>query len=271
MENTKVLFVSQNITPYLDGENIIGHISRYLPQGIHERGREIRTFMPQFGNINVRRNQLHEVIRLSGMNLIINNTDHPLILKVASIQSARMQIYFIDNEEYFHRKYEFRDKNNKFFDDNDERAIFFARGVIETVKKLGWSPDIIHCHGWMSCLTPIFIKKSYKDNPLFSNSKVVVSIYDDFFDENFHPNFANKIKLGSMALKDLKHLKEPNYVNLMKNALDYSDGLICGSEVVKEEVKEYAEQIGVPVLPYHSLETYIDAYNEFYDKLLKKK
>ena len=176
MEKTKVLFVQQEITPYLKDSHM-GIIGRYLPQGIQEKGREIRTFMPRYGCINERRNQLHEVIRLSGMNLIINDTDHPLIIKVASIQSARMQIYFIDNEDYFQRKYVFCDSSNKFFKDNDERAIFFARGVLETVKKLGWIPDIVHCHGWISGLLPIYLKTAFFDNPLFTDTKVVYSIY----------------------------------------------------------------------------------------------
>jgi starch synthase len=180
MEKTKVLFVTQEITPYLKDSHM-GMIGRYLPQGIQEKGREIRTFMPRYGNINERRNQLHEVIRLSGMNLIINDADHPLIIKVASIQQARMQIYFIDNEDYFQRKHTFYDKNNKFFPDNDERVIFYSRGVIETVKKLGWGPDIIHCHGWMTSLVPLYIKKAFYENPLFTDTKVIISLYDDDF------------------------------------------------------------------------------------------
>ena len=164
MEKIKVLFVNQEITPYLK-ESHMGKVGRFLPQGIQERGKEIRTFMPRYGNINERRNQLHEVIRLSGMNLIIDDTDHPLIIKVASIQSARMQIYFIDNEDYFQRKATFTDKDGGFFEDNDERAIFYSRGVLETVKKLGWSPDIVHCHGWMTSLIPLYIKRAFRENP----------------------------------------------------------------------------------------------------------
>lgn len=158
MKNTKVLFISQEITPYLP-ESEMALIGRNLPQGIQERGKEIRTFMPRYGCINERRNQLHEVIRLSGMNLVIDDTDHPLIIKVASIQSARMQVYFIDNEDYFHRKFTLSDENNAFFEDNDERSIFFARGVLETVKKLRWAPDLIHCHGWISAFVPILVKR----------------------------------------------------------------------------------------------------------------
>jgi len=148
-KKARVLFVSQEVTPYLD-ETPMGLIGRHLPQGIQERGKEIRLFMPKYGCINERRNQLHEVIRLSGMNLIIDDTDHPLIIKVASIQSARMQVYFIDNQEYFERKYTLVDKKGVHFADNDERSIFFCRGVIETVKKLGWAPDVVHLHGWFT-------------------------------------------------------------------------------------------------------------------------
>ena len=202
MEKTKVLFVQQEITPYLKDSHM-GIIGRYLPQGIQEKGREIRTFMPRYGCINERRNQLHEVIRLSGMNLIINDTDHPLIIKVASIQSARMQIYFIDNEDYFQRKHVFCDASNNFFKDNDERAIFFARGVLETVKKLGWAPDIVHCHGWMSSLLPIYLKRAFVDNPLFSDTKVVYSIYDDDFAAPFNNNFAGKISLPGIKEEDI--------------------------------------------------------------------
>ncbi|MCW8940509.1 MAG: glycogen/starch synthase, partial [Flavobacteriales bacterium] len=161
MKKKKVLFISQEISPYLE-ESELANIGRHLPQGIQEKGKEIRTFMPKFGCINERRNQLHEVIRLSGMNLIIDDNDHPLIIKVGSIQQARLQVYFIDSEDFFDRKAMLHDtKSGKLFEDNDERAIFFARGVLETVKKLGWVPDIVHCHGWMTSLVPLYIKTSY--------------------------------------------------------------------------------------------------------------
>ena len=180
MRKARILFVSSEIHPYLDLTEQ-SKVARFLPQGIQERGKEIRTFMPKFGNINERRNQLHEVIRLSGMNLIIDDSDHPLIIKVASIQAARMQVYFIDNEEYFQRKYMARDAADNFYHDNDDRTIFFCRGVLETVKKLGWAPDIIHCHGWMTSLIPLLIKTSYKDDPMFNTSKVAYSLYNDAF------------------------------------------------------------------------------------------
>jgi len=267
MEKAKVLFVTQEITPYLN-ESPMGIIGRYLPQGIQEKGSEIRTFMPRYGNINERRNQLHEVIRLSGMNLIIDDSDHPLIIKVASIQQARMQIYFIDNEDYFQRKFTFHDKNNKFFNDNDERAVFYCRGVLETVKKLGWGPDIVHCHGWMTSLVPLYIKKAYRDNPLFSETKVIYSIYDDDFDDIMNKDFINKIKLEGITVKDLKHYKTANYVNIIKAAIDFSDGIIIGSPTIHPEIVEYLKESDKPFLEYQPPDRYVNAYNEFYDEVL---
>jgi len=267
IKKANVLFVNQEITPYLK-ESHMGLVGRFLPQGIQERGKEIRTFMPRYGSINERRNQLHEVIRLSGMNLIIDDSDHPLIIKVASIQSARMQIYFIDNEDYFHRKYMFKDKNEKFFADNDERAIFFSRGVIETVKKLAWAPDIIHCHGWMSSLVPLYTRRVYQDNPLFSDAKLVISIYNDEFPDSMNKDFANKLKFDGIPEKDLKYYKKANYVNLIKAAIDLSDGVIIAHPEVHPEILEYLAKTDKPVLEYTNSEEYIDVYNEFYDELL---
>ena len=211
MKATKVLYITSEITPYLP-ESEISTISRYLPQGIQERGREIRTFMPKYGNINERRNQLHEVIRLSGMNLIIDDTDHPLIIKVASIQAARMQVYFIDNEDYFQRKATLTDANGNYFDDNDERSIFFVRGVLETVKKLRWVPDIIHCHGWITALTPLYIKKAYADDPCFKNSKIVYSVYDDDFNNLFAQNFSEKLMLEGIEPSDVEAIDRKSVV-----------------------------------------------------------
>jgi len=268
MEKAKVLFIAQEITPYLP-ESHMGTICRYLPQGTQEKGREIRTFMPRFGNINERRNQLHEVIRLSGMNLIIDDNDHPLIIKVASIQQARMQVYFIDNDDYFHRKFTLRGKNGEFYKDNDERAVFFSRGVLETVKKLGWPPDIVHCHGWMTSLVPIYIKKAFKDNPLFSDTKIICSLYNDGFEENLSDDLAKKIKLDGITNKDLAHYDKPNYISLMKNAIDNSDALIMGDENINDEIKEYLEKSGKPSLDFIPItDDYIPAFNEFYDKVL---
>jgi starch synthase len=268
MNKAKILYVMQEITPYLK-ENPISHIGRHLPQGIQERGREIRTFMPRYGNINERRNQLHEVIRLSGMNLIIEDADHPLIIKVASIQQARMQVYFIDNEDYFHRKTLYRDKSGTFFEDNDERMIFFARGVLETVKKLGWPPDIIHCHGWFTSLLPLYIKTAFKDNPLFSDSKVVFSVYNDVFDETLNSNMLKKLKYDRIKDSELKSYKKATYEGIIKGALDYSDAVIVGSDTLEPIFQAYIQQLDKPILNFQNGDTFIEAYNDFYNELLK--
>ena len=268
MESKKVLYVSQEITPYLS-ETDLSKIARYLPQGIQERGKEIRTFMPRYGCINERRNQLHEVIRLSGMNLIINDTDHPLIIKVASIQSARMQVYFIDNEDYFSRKQLYADSEGNEFDDNDERVIFFARGVIETVRKLRWAPDIVHCHGWMSALVPAYLKHAYSDDPLFSNHKAIYSVYNNGFKKPFGKEFAEKLKKDGITELPDSLPDSPDFKNLTRLAIDNSDGIIFGSEDADADIEGYAGATGKPVLPFTDDESYIDIYNDFYDKLLQ--
>lgn len=267
MEKPKVLFVQQEITPYLK-ETHMGHIGRHLPQGIQERKKEIRTFMPRYGCINERRNQLHEVIRLSGMNLIIDNTDHPLIIKVASIQSARMQIYFIDNEDFFQRKFTLTNKTGKYFEDNDERAIFFTRGVIETVKKLGWAPDLVHCNGWFTSLMPFYLKEAMNDNPMFSETKVIYSIYNDEFPDSLSKSMASKLKTKGMKEAALKKYADPTYLNISKIAMDYSDGIIIGEQNINQELEKYARESGKPLLDYHDRDTYLDAYNKFYDEVL---
>jgi starch synthase len=268
MAAKKILFITTEISPYLV-ETEMSNIARNLPQGIHERGKEIRTFMPKFGIINERRNQLHEVIRLSGMNLIINDTDHPLIIKVASIQAARMQIYFIDNEDFFQRKHLLHDANGNEFEDNDERSIFYVRGVMETVKKLRWVPDLIHCHGWMTALAPLYIKKHYKGDPCFKNSKVVYSVYDDEFNIPFREDFAKKLKVDGVTQADVKGIKEkPDFEALSKLAIDFSDGVIQGSPSIHSGVKEYIQtREKICFLDYQPEDIYIDAFNNFYDQI----
>jgi len=267
----KILFITTEISPYL-ADTEMSLIARNLPQGIHERGKEIRTFMPKFGCINERRNQLHEVIRLSGMNLIIDETDHPLIIKVASIQSARMQIYFIDNEDFFQRKYLLRDGNGVEFEDNDERCIFYIRGVMETVKKLRWVPDLIHCHGWMTALAPLYIKKHYKGDPCFKNAKVVYSLYNDGFEKPLRENFAKKLKIEGVTQNDIKFLKEaPNYTNLSKLAIDFSDGVIEGSPDVPSNIIDYAKgKEGLRYLSYQKEENYVEEFDKFYELIVSK-
>lgn len=270
MDTVKVLYISQEIIPYLP-ESEVANMSRYLPQVIQEKGREIRTFMPRFGCVNERRNQLHEVIRLSGMNLIIDDTDHPLIIKVASIQSARMQVYFIDNDDLFHRKFTVTDENGEEFDDNEDRSIFFVRGVLETVKKLRWTPDIIHCQGWMTALTPIYIKKAFNTDPFFKNSKIVYSIYGDDFKKPFSSSFSDKLKLDGITDDDLKTIlkKEVSFSDLTKFAMEYSDGVVLASPSVNKELSDFVRKSGKLYLPTPDAENYADAYNEFYDKVLE--
>ena len=267
----RVLFVNSEIYPYLP-ESEIANIGRYLPQGIQERKKEIRSFMPRYGCINERKNQLHEVIRLSGMNVVVNDVDRPVVIKVASIAAARsIQVYFIDNEDYFHRKSVYFDENGKFFADNGERAIFFARGVLETVKKLRWAPDVIHCQGWISQILPLYLKKAYKDDPIFSNSKVVLSIYNDTPGADFPEDFKNKIMFGGITPEDMVAMAKPDGINLAKLAAAYSDGIILGSQDIPAEITDFCKEAGLPVLPYNAEAladgTYIDDYNSFYDNL----
>lgn len=265
----KVLFVCSEIFPYLP-ESPVSLAGRYLPQCIQEQKREIRSFMPRYGCINERKNQLHEVIRLSGMNIIINDLDRPLIIKVASISAARMQVYFIDNDDYFRRKSVYTDASGKEFEDNDERAIFFARGVLETVKKLRWAPDIIHCQGWMSHLVPVYLKKAYKDDPIFAESKVVLSLFNDTPEEPFNKSFPEKISFGGATAQDVPFLKDPDGINLAKTALQYSDGVIlCGKEM-DGELLAYCKERGLPTLPFkeENIENgAYEGYNSFYDTL----
>ena len=266
-KKARVLFVSQEITPYLD-ETPMSVIGRKLPQGIQEKGKEIRTFMPKFGIINERRNQLHEVIRLSGMNLIIDDNDHPLIIKVGSIQAARMQVYFIDNQEYFERKFALTDKKGEHYSDNDERAIFFCRGVIETVKKLGWAPHVVHLQGWMTSLIAMYLKKSFKDNPLFADTKIVYSVYDDEFTTPLNKDFSKKLMHEGIEKTDLEYYKNPTYINITKQAIDLADGIIKGSAKLNPEIEKYIKKSGKLVLEYLPEEDYIDAYSEFYDAVM---
>ncbi len=270
----KILYVSSEIFPFLP-QTDMSYIGRHLPQAIQEAGGEIRSFMPKYGSINERRNQLHEVIRLSGMNIIIKDIDRPLIIKVASISAARMQVYFIDNEDYFQRKFIYRDEKERFFADNDERGIFFARGVLETVKKLRWKPTLVHCHGWLSHLLPLYLKKVYRNDPLFTNAKVVLSLYNDLTTETFNENMRSKVLTGGIKPKDVEFLAEPNAVNLAKTAIQYADGVVLANPDVDTSLTDYAESLGLPVLPFIDPQdpesTYITDYNRFYDKILETK
>ena len=268
MASRKILYVCQEIMPYLP-ETELSALCRRLAQAMQERGNEIRTFMPRYGCVNERRNQLHEVIRLSGMNLIIDDNDHQLIIKVASIPSARIQIYFIDNDDYFARKAVLTDADGKEFADNDERAIFFARGVLETVRKLNWSPSVVHCMGWMSAVMPIYLKRVFNDDPLFRDVKVVVSLCDDRFEQPLDANFKTRIANEGVKDEKLEDLTLPSYENLYRFVIDYADGIVVSSANADKELVEYARQSGKPMLEYQdpAAEECFDNYNRFYENL----
>lgn len=269
-EPNRILFVSQQIYPYLDQETPIRMLNRKLPEWFQSSGYETRTFMPKFGEINERRNQLHEVIRLSGLNIIISEVDHPLLIKVASIQSARIQIYFIDNDDYFYRRKGIVGVDGEEYKDNDERSIFFARGVLETVKKLRWTPTIVYCSGWMSALTPLFIKKLYADTPFFEKSKVIVSLDNDEYQTPFSSKFSNKILGGGILNSDIRGIAglPVGYEDLMRLAIDYADAIVLSSETVNQRLLNYAQNSGKPIMPYagEDKEAYLNFCNSLLDK-----
>tara|TARA_R110002072_G_scaffold174802_13_gene330482 strand:+ start:4665 stop:5399 length:735 start_codon:yes stop_codon:yes gene_type:complete len=235
------------------------------PRAVNSKDGQIRIFMPRYGNINERRHQLHEVIRLSGMNLVINDLDMPLIIKVASIPKERMQVYFIENDDYFKRKATYADEDGIFYPDNDERGIFFAKGVIETVKKLNWSPDIIHVHGWLASFLPLYLKKYYGNEPLFENSKIVTSIYNQGFTGTLDKDVNIKLMYDGIEEEDIVELKDPSYVNLMKIAIKNSDAVIIGSSEIPSQLETFLKEIDKPVLKFHNKEEFQEAYIDFYN------
>ncbi len=270
MIKKKVLFINQEITPYVP-ESEMSVMGRQLPQKMQENGFEIRTFMPKWGAINERRGQLHEVIRLSGMNLIIDDTDHPLIIKVASIPVSRLQVYFIDNEDYFlHRQAMTEDENGTEYADNGERAIFFARGVLETVKKLRWTPDLVQCQGWMAAVVPLYIKTAYHDDPSFANAKVITSLFGEQPKSSMGDNFKNCVEFRSASAELLKPYAENfDFKELGKLAIDYSDGVIEAGENVNSDLLAYAKDKSMPLLGYPGND-YVSAYKDFYNQILDK-
>ncbi len=263
MKEKRILFVSSEVVPYL-AENEVSLMSYDVPKMVNDQGGQIRIFMPRFGNINERRHQLHEVIRLSGMNLVVNDLDMPLIIKVASIPKERIQVYFIDNDEYFKRKATFADEDGVMYPDNDERAIFFAKGVVETVKKLNWVPDIIHVHGWMAAMLPIYMKHYYKDEALFADTKIVTSIYGQSFNESLNAEMINKVKFDGIPESAIADLAEPNFENILKASIQHSDGLIIASEEVPQNLIDYVKNSGKPFLPFVTKDKFTEAYTEFY-------
>lgn len=262
MKAKKVLFITQEIIPYVPKNNV-SVLGQKLPSTIQSKGREIRTFMPKWGNINERRNQLHEVIRLSGMNIIIDETDHPLIIKVASIQPVHMQVYFIDNDEYFQKGTE----DTEDMEEDGERTIFYGRGVLETVKKLRWNPDVIHCHGWISALVPLFLRTMFSDEPAFKESKIIYSGYKNSPSVNLGPEFGKLLQFRNIPEDVLKDYPgDFNFTEMQKLAIDYADGFVEGEEGVDPQFAAYAEEKGKKVLRFPGEDNY-EAYGSFYDEV----
>ena len=274
-EPKRILFISQEICPFIAEETPMRLLNRQLPEYFQGHGFETRTFMPKFGEINERRNQLHEVIRLSGMNLIIEDSDHPLLIKVASIQSARIQIYFIDNDDLFHRRKGVKDETGVEYADNDDRVIFYARGVIETVKKLRWTPNVIVCSGWMSALAPLYLKRAFNDEPFFANSKIVLMLDDNEYEKPFSTKFTDKLRIEGISNTDVRSIAgfPVGYEELMRLAVDFSDAIVYATPKVNQRVANYAETKGKPILGYEETEDLIMASKrqwDFYNTLLSE-
>jgi starch synthase len=270
MSKLRILYVASEINPFLQTSEVADFV-RSLPQGMQERGMEIRILVPRFGIINERKNRLHEVVRLSGINIPVGEEEKPLVIKVASIPNAKLQVYFIDNEDYFHRKSVFFDKEDKFYEDNDERAIFFCKGVIETVKKLGWAPDIVHCNDWITSLIPMYLKTTYKNDPIFQNAKCVFTVYDNGFSHKFDQSMIEKVKMIDIEDSMLANLKSADYEGLIKLGAEYSDAVIRAGEEISDNFNKLfsslEKQMKVDTIEKDDnlLDSYYNLYNELVD------
>jgi len=272
----RILIVSQEISPYTE-EGHIGQSVLDLAKIVKKnKDAEVRLFMPKYGCVNERRHQLHEVIRLSGVNIVVNDIDQPLIVKVASIPQARLQVYFIDNEEYFQRKLMLREKDTSLIEDNDERMIFFCRGVLETLQMLGWSPDIIHCHGWFTSLLPLYLKKgtdydgekTYCNHPVFKHTKVISSFHDLKFKGILNPKLIEKLKFDGLSGDYLGVLKKPDFNALSKISSKFSDGIILEDGCKNTEAINAAYKENNPVLDSKEYEEYYNFYQNFFSEEL---
>ncbi|MGL1887506.1 MAG: glycogen/starch synthase [Reichenbachiella sp.] len=269
MSSYKILYVASEINPFLQTTEVADFV-RALPQAMQERGMEIRILVPRFGLINERKNRLHEVVRLSGINIAVGDEEKPLIIKVASIPNAKLQVYFIDNEDYFHRKSVFVDKEEKFHDDNDERAIFFCKGVLETVKKLGWAPDIVHCNDWMTSFIPLYLKTTYKNDPIFKNAKSVFTLYNNSFEHIFDGDLINKAMMMDIDESMLDHLRTADFEGFIKLGMEYADAVINS----KEETSETFDKLLSSAPKDKKIETiqkdenFLDSYYNLYNELV---
>jgi len=270
MQKQKILFITHELTPYLQNTEM-ADISRDLPQQMQENGMEVRIFMPRFGMIKERKHRLHEVIRLSGINIPVGNEDNPLIIKVASLPSAKMQIYFLDNEDFFNKRDYFRDEKKKFYADNDERVIFFNKGVIEIILKLGWIPDIVHCHGWMSSLVPMYARTVLKNEPVFKNTKFIYTVYDNEFTEKLGKDFISKATMPAQNQDGFKFLANPDCNDLVYTGVTYADGIVMGAQEPDSELMAYILKQDKPVLPFqqYGTDNFVENHYEFYNSLLE--
>jgi len=271
MQKQKILFITHEMTPYLESSEM-ADITRELPQQMQENGMEVRVFMPRFGMIKERKHRLHEVIRLSGINIPVGNEDNPLIIKVASLPSAKMQIYFLDNEDFFNKRNYFHDDKNKFYADNDERMIFFNKGVIEIILKLGWIPDIVHCHGWMASLVPMYARTVHKNESVFKNTKFIYTLYENEFKENLGTEFINKAMVTGQPLESYKYLDNPTNNDLYMTAITFADGIVIGSQEPESSLMDLIHELDKPVLPFQQFgtENFVENHYEFYNSLLNQ-
>ena len=268
MSKKRILYVTQEMEPYTTLTEV-SNIVKSLPLAANDGGYEIRVLMPRFGTINERRHRLHEVVRLSGMNIIVDDDDYPLIIKVASIPGARLQVYFLDNDEFFKRKFVFEDAKGKSYDDNADRMVFFCKGVLETVKKFGWSPDLIHCHGWMTSLVPFYLKTVYKNDPIFENSKIVYSVYSETEESKFDDSFKDKASINNLDEKDLAAYLDGGNITLHQGAISHSDALITGSNNLDAAVTKHMGDAKLPTLEYKEGDELVPAYMEFYKSIIE--
>ncbi|MBC7922970.1 MAG: glycogen/starch synthase [Ferruginibacter sp.] len=268
MSKLRILYVASEINPFLQTTDVADFI-RKLPQAMQERGMEIRILVPRFGLINERKNRLHEVVRLSGINISVGEEEKPLVIKVASVPNAKLQVYFIDNEDYFHRKSVFFDKENKFYDDNDERAIFFCKGVIETVKKLGWSPDIVHCNDWMTSLIPMYLKTTYKNDPMFKDTKTVFTVYNNSFTHKFDGDLISKVKMIDIDDQMLQNLRSGDFEGFVKIGMEYADIVIKADEKFSENLNHvFLEFESNKKIDCIDNDNFTDSYYNLYNELV---
>ncbi len=268
MSKKRVLFVTQEMSPYTAVSEVSALVRKLTPY-IQNKGMEIRVLMPKYGMINERRHRLHEVVRLSGMNIIVDDDDYPLIIKVASLPGARMQVYFLDNEEFFKRKQVFDDEDEKPFKDNQERMVFFCKSALETVKKFGWAPDIVHCHGWMTSLIPLYLKNVYNEDPIFKESKVIYTPYADSYEDSFDKKFLELAAINNLEAKDLANFKKGTKITLHEGGILASDAIVKGSKELSKNVSTVISKLDTPILEYSEEAEMPADCLQFYKELLK--